>query len=362
MKNRGLRKSLSFLVVTLVLLCTPIIASADAVPWTSESYRAYAYAYASLWGKYQSSDKEEIGPPLPITASAASNFVINPYNPIYFGGASVTEITNSSMYTSIGVGNSCGDACEAGESEVENEADASFTGTFIADAPVLLYSFNYTRDQPPYNTSSFLVVHIDDLTTSTILFSNEYTTDYSANLSIPIQYGHEIRVKFEIKTKGIYDYIYNSLPYDIAQSLTYSTALAPEPTISIDIDIQPGIYPNRINLKSKDVIPVAILANEDFDATLVNPSTVVFGPNEARVHGKHRIKDVDKDGHLDLVLYFKIQETGFACGDTEAELSGETFDGQVIEGADSIHVVNCKRRHNQSLDMNADHRTLLLSD
>lgn len=118
--------------------------------------------------------------------------------------------------------------------------------------------------------------------------------------------------------------------------------IIPEPIISFDIDIKSGSDPNSINLKSKGVIPVAILTTDDFDATTVDPLSVEFGPNGAmEAHGKGHIEDVDGDGDLDLVLHFKTQETGIACGDTEAGLTGETFGGQPIEGFDSINIVRC---------------------
>ncbi len=110
----------------------------------------------------------------------------------------------------------------------------------------------------------------------------------------------------------------------------------------VDIDIKPGNDPNDINLKSKGVIPVAILSTDDFDATTVDPFTVFFGPNEAEeAHGRNHIKDVDEDGDLDLVLHFRTQETGIECEDMEAGLTGETFDGQEIAGYDSINIVKC---------------------
>ncbi len=116
----------------------------------------------------------------------------------------------------------------------------------------------------------------------------------------------------------------------------------PTTVLAIEIDIKPGSYQNIINLKSKGVIPIAILTNEDFDATLVDPSTVVFGPNEAvEAHGKGQIHDVDGDGDFDLILHFNTQETGIICADIEADLTGETFEGQVIEGFDSINIVKC---------------------
>jgi len=109
------------------------------------------------------------------------------------------------------------------------------------------------------------------------------------------------------------------------------------------IDIKPGSYPNSINLGSAGVIPVAILTTEDFDATTVDPLTVVFGPGGAmEFHEKGHIEDVDEDGDLDLVLHFKNQDTGIECANTEAFLAGETYDGQDFMGSDSISTLGCE--------------------
>ena len=110
----------------------------------------------------------------------------------------------------------------------------------------------------------------------------------------------------------------------------------------IDIDIKPGSDPNSINPRSKGVIPVAILTNQNFDATTVDVSTVVFGPGGAPLAHNGHIEDVDGDGDNDLMLHFKTQKTGIQCGDTEATLSGETIDGQAIGGSDSVKTVGCK--------------------
>ncbi len=111
----------------------------------------------------------------------------------------------------------------------------------------------------------------------------------------------------------------------------------------VAVDIKPGSDSNPVNLKSKGNIPVAILTTSDFDATTVDPLSVEFGPNNAtESHDQGHIEDVDGDGDLDLMLHFNTQETGIQCGDTTAFLAGETFDGQVIVGIDSIETVGCK--------------------
>ena len=113
--------------------------------------------------------------------------------------------------------------------------------------------------------------------------------------------------------------------------------------VGLKVDIKPGSHPNSINLKSKGVIPVAVITTEFFDATTVDPLSVEFGPYGAmESHGKGHIEHVGGDGDLDVVLHFKTQETGIECGDKEAGLTGETFDGREVKGSDSIRVVNCK--------------------
>jgi hypothetical protein len=113
-------------------------------------------------------------------------------------------------------------------------------------------------------------------------------------------------------------------------------------TITVTIDIKPGSDPNSVNPRSKGVIPVAVLGSMDFDTTQIDVSTVFFGPAKASpVHDGH-IEDVDADGFMDMVLHFDTQETGIACGDTEATLNGDTHGGGPFTGTDSVNTVGCK--------------------
>jgi hypothetical protein len=110
----------------------------------------------------------------------------------------------------------------------------------------------------------------------------------------------------------------------------------------VEIDVKPGSDPNAVNPRSKGVISVAVLGSVDFDATLVDFSTVAFGPGAASpVHDGH-VEDVNSDGFFDTVLHFKTQETGIQCGDIEATLTGETFGGEAITDSDTIKTVNCR--------------------
>lgn len=114
--------------------------------------------------------------------------------------------------------------------------------------------------------------------------------------------------------------------------------------VSLQIDIRPG-GPNHVNTESNQLVPVAILTTQDapiFDAAAVDFSTVRFGPLGATpIAKKTKLKDVDHDGDLDLRVWFRIQETGITCGDTEAELTGLTKQGTEITASDELKVVNC---------------------
>lgn len=108
---------------------------------------------------------------------------------------------------------------------------------------------------------------------------------------------------------------------------------------SVDIDIKPWSCPNSINLKSRGVVPVAILSTSSFDATTVDPATVTFGPGAASPTTGGHIEDVNLDGVLDIVFQFNVQDTGITPGLTGANLWGQTYGGVTINGYDSIRTV-----------------------
>lgn len=121
----------------------------------------------------------------------------------------------------------------------------------------------------------------------------------------------------------------------------------------VGIDIKPGSDPNSIDPDDlAATIPVAILTTSNFDALTVNHETVQFGPSGAtEIHEmggpggvtsltRHE-EDVDHDGDTDLLFHFRFGDTGLACGDTKATLTGQTFNGTPIEGNDAIRTVDC---------------------
>jgi hypothetical protein len=57
---------------------------------------------------------------------------------------------------------------------------------------------------------------------------------------------------------------------------------------------------------------------------------------------QHGPEHVGSDGDQVLVLHFRTQRAGIERSDTDASLTGATFDGQLIEGVDSVKTVGCR--------------------
>ncbi len=110
----------------------------------------------------------------------------------------------------------------------------------------------------------------------------------------------------------------------------------------VGIEIKPGSSsPVPINPGSQGVIPVAILSSSTFDATTIDPTTVGFGPSGAENALPASFQDVNGDGLLDLVLHFTTQDTGIACGNQAAVLTGKTRSKHFFSGGQSIVTVGC---------------------
>lgn len=131
----------------------------------------------------------------------------------------------------------------------------------------------------------------------------------------------------------------------------------------VPVDIKPGSCPNPLNVKSKGVLPVAIISTESFDATMVDPVSVrlegvaplrcayadVGFPFEPFVGKEDCSLDCEvsnPDGFEDLVLKFNRQEIIAALGDVEdgecwaLKLTGNLFDGLPIVGEDMVIILN----------------------
>ena len=121
-----------------------------------------------------------------------------------------------------------------------------------------------------------------------------------------------------------------------------------ECVVPVIINITPGSDPNS-QQRLKGIAPVAILSTTageygtpiDFDATLIDPLSVRFGPpeifdddglgaterhNRGHFEDSYELDEVTKDGDTDLVLHFKMQDTGLLATDTEGCVKGDYTD------------------------------------
>jgi len=142
-------------------------------------------------------------------------------------------------------------------------------------------------------------------------------------------------------------------PYTLTLALSGPGTIIQIPSCAteiVDVDIKPGSDPNSIKLDNRGVIPVAILGSASFDVSDVDVATLAFGPDgvapahdltDPLVLAEHT-QDVNGDGFLDLVSHYRNNETGIACGDTTATLSGALNDGTPFVGFDSVRTVPCK--------------------
>ncbi|MDH3271150.1 MAG: hypothetical protein OEN56_07460 [Gemmatimonadota bacterium] len=127
--------------------------------------------------------------------------------------------------------------------------------------------------------------------------------------------------------------------------LASAERFAPQVT-EVDIAIKPGGDPNTVICTvGNNLIPVAVLTTDAFDATTVDHETLGFegagefhlGPDDSAPLRHER--DVDDDGDLDLVAHFRLGDTGLDCESTSGTLLGATFDNRAIRGTDRLRMI-----------------------
>ncbi len=133
--------------------------------------------------------------------------------------------------------------------------------------------------------------------------------------------------------------------------------------LEVSVDIKPMSCPNPLNVKSKGVLPVAILGTSEFDVSQIDPASLLL---EGVPPIRYELDDVGTpfngvslddcldctaegpDGFLDLVLHFSSQDVVATIGPVEdgdcifPTLMGDLLDGTPIEGTDSVRIIKKK--------------------
>ncbi|MHC4638391.1 MAG: PKD domain-containing protein [Planctomycetota bacterium] len=187
-----------------------------------------------------------------------------------------------------------------------------------------------------------------------------FNVNYSHLKSIGLVAGHTYNIHVLVMD--------STLQYDIADS---TLTIIPPPSIEVAVDIKPADCPNPLNVKSKGVLPVAILGSADFDVYDIDVASIQLAgvdPNRSYYEDvAGPVSDSNDcnciidgpDGFLDLTLKFNNQEIAEAIGDVndgdvlELELTGVLFNGTPIEGADCI-LISGRHKSKNKADINKD--------
>jgi len=150
--------------------------------------------------------------------------------------------------------------------------------------------------------------------------------------------------------------------YDRALSDAEIWGILNERSLEVAVDIKPGSCPNPLNLKSRGVLPVAILGSEDFNVNTIDIASIrLAGVAPVRSSFEDvaapgidandcNCNTIGPDGFTDMVLKFKTQEIveqiyceldgNLVKGDwLELLLTGQLADQTPFEGADCVVTV-----------------------
>ncbi len=106
----------------------------------------------------------------------------------------------------------------------------------------------------------------------------------------------------------------------------------------VQLEIMPGTDPNFIDPDIRAKFPVAIFGSEGFDVADVDVNSLRFGPAGALpfLWAGVTLEDLDEDGFQDMVVYFRIEETGIAAGESQACITGDGLDPVPFLACDAI--------------------------
>ena len=131
-----------------------------------------------------------------------------------------------------------------------------------------------------------------------------------------------------------------------APSAVHAHEECPTP-VTVAIDVKPVDDANKINLSARGLLPVAVLSTDTFDASLFTPEMAHLSDASTAMGctGAEAVRwtytDVNGDGRLDLVFFFRVQELNLTSSTTAVVLMAHGTYGSTtihIEGTDWVTV------------------------
>ena len=194
--------------VITILLFLAVRADAVAVPWSSQSYSVWAKAYTT--GEIDSASG-----PLSASATVDSNCCADGWEYGYsHANGSFLEVAASTQGT-----------------YAYSQAYAEFKGTYIASDTTYFYSYDLTRNYSGAVVGNWGSILIQDKTASSTIYSWSGMLSDSDAISIPTAVGNEIYVNLSIEATATSGSL--GFPEVNSATLSYTTAIAPEPISSI---------------------------------------------------------------------------------------------------------------------------------
>ena len=134
-------------------------------------------------------------------------------------------------------------------------------------------------------------------------------------------------------------------PKSVGAGLASGSAYVWELTavLQVEVDVRPVHDRDGVNARSRGIFQVAVLHTSvaagdavDCDAATVVPESLTLGGAPVETLGKSgrvaAMRDVDRDGDLDMVVHFRSSALDPAMIPGELTLTGQTIDGVAIEG------------------------------
>lgn len=116
-----------------------------------------------------------------------------------------------------------------------------------------------------------------------------------------------------------------------------------DPVRHLALDIRPGEEDNLVNLRSRGLLPIAILGDAQTDAGTIDPSTVRVGgaPVQRRPNGSwmSEPRDVDGDGWMDLFAHVETESLSIGVEDSILKMIARGTSGWRAKGVAEVQIV-----------------------